>query len=1099
MQLGRPFQPRPLEQGAVEQSIHYPKGTKYFDNLHQAEGSTFHHSPVPQTINFRGPASVDTPHAPPIHSEPVYRPTWISRVTFAPVMTPVVRYEPVITPVVSYEPVITPVVSYEPALFLDNYAPHIVPQRPPMHRNQATGRASPIIPSQANQARQSREVSSFQAGIEKKIPSGTVTKSFDQPKGSKETYSPQSENISQATQSDEVRKPDDLSSSLETSERASKIPVAKSEMDRNSIHTIVGQDSVSNPPDVSLTRARVETNLQEDKSKKVELVGHIVQPKSDSNIPSQHSKTHHSAQKSAQESNFEDNVKLKLEPEVTFRKTESKRADTKKNTINEHFDRQKLVKPVKKAFSEAQKVPSHVSADDKTVVSQKMGLESPKRPSNQWKTLFVQSNKNAIDKEGSPWIMVESKRGRKGFQQTTQFSKDQKPEQVDLHQISLSSPIQLDKTKIPDQSELDKAGVRAQSQPNKEELLSPKGSPTFLFSKKNNDLNEDEENIPPLSFKNLETQENKKTSDNIFTDKFQDTSEMSSAKNENASPPRSSDFPAGKSEVLGLDDAQREIDSENPEEINKLPTAAGRKTKKKKSKKKGSHPILERQHDTELSILQKPFPHEEINSAFEASSLKVIGEAASRPPGDPKRNSPVNRKHKIQGPLPEPAYVITSETDLWESQLYASPVKLSDLSGPLRQKAQSVLNEKWEKIKDMMFTEAFSPYTKGLVKNEIYPGLTRPRLDFQATKNENFETGLSQSLAKHLKLSYESQHLTLEDLNEDVFKMLQESWFLDPKALFAKLRATLKDFEDISELHRRLNTLSRQVLQYTIVENWKTVKGWLIENMTFSESMLENVEAMFQLSTRFPDMTKPLKPLDQNTHLMDLFIENEKEIIYLLENVLGIRETRTRIAVLQDQLQASSTSAWWKQTNYMEQYKGNALNIREVVAIGTALSFDFPNFEVEKGKAADLLYRIQAIQIVKERHVLPWFTSAEYAFIMKTFKAKYETRMKQLLDIERQQRGETHKLQGTVLVHKTNRHLERLVAMEHEDMWSFLHRGLSPQFMIEMYVAGESRAKKSAGRWREFLDRAPGLLTEEQIHFAVGWLKSGQCAIKVAI
>ncbi|MBW0468232.1 hypothetical protein O181_007947 [Austropuccinia psidii MF-1] len=1058
MQPGRPFQPRPLKQGAVEQPKHSQKGTKYFNNLHQAEGSTFHHSPVPQTSNLRGPASVDTPHAPLIHWEPVYRQTWISHVTLAPV--------------------ITPVVNYEPALFLDHYTPHIVPQHPPMHRNQVTGRASPIIPSQANHARQSREVSSFQEGIEKKIPSGTVTKSFYRPKDSKETCSPQLESISRATKGEEVRRGlddsssslksgEDLPSSLKNGEKDSNSPLkcairANPEINIFPTHNIVRQESENNYSHVSLAPVGAENALQEGKKKKSELGTYRLHAKSASNFPYPRSETDHSAPKSAQESILGGNVKLPLESEVNYGKTLSKIEASKEHTPKEHFNNNKMLKPVEKSFAEAQKSRNNVHSNAKTVPREKFGSENLNIPLNQRKSLFVQSNENSVDKAESGWIIVKRKGNRKDLQQRTQSSKDQKTEQVDLHDLSFNSPFALDEIKMPSPSELDKLGVRAQSKLHEAKLLSPEGSPTSSFPKTNNHVDENKEKVLHLSFESIDKQENKNKCAVKSDDKAQEASEMSSAQDKNTSQPRSVD--------LG--------------ERHKLPTEAGGRTQQKKPKKKGSNRNFERHDNANISNPPKKDLYEEIETIFEPSDSNVNHNSAPVP------------KRITQGPLPEPAFVLdgTPKTpDLWQSQLYASPVNLREISGPLRQKAELVLSAQWEKMEDMIFPEAFSPWTEGQATNEIYPGLPTSPLHSQSETKQHFEGEISQILRKHLKLSDESKHLTLEDLDEKVFKILRESWALDRKGFIAKLRETQRNSDDISEFQRRLYTLSRQILQYTIVENWKNIKGWLIQKVQFSKSEVEEMEKTFQLSTRFPDMKNLL---NKNLSRVKRFTNNKDKITSMLQKVMGITETEIRVKNFQYLQQYSDIPAWLKQTDYMEQYKGNGLNIGEVFEIGESLSFGDSTFQFTKEKAADLLNRMQAIYVGKALKAWPWYVSPERAFLIKNFPKEYESRMKCLMDLERLHNNR-RLLHATSLVHKTDSRQKRIIMLEYEDVWNFLHNGLTPQYMTQMYLAGVGRAKKNEKKWRDFIGRAHNLLTKEQSSLAINWFMFGNPIVKV--
>ncbi|MBW0585450.1 hypothetical protein O181_125165, partial [Austropuccinia psidii MF-1] len=337
---------------------------------------------------------------------------------------------------------------------------------------------------------------------------------------------------------------------------------------------------------------------------------------------------------------------------------------------------------------------------------------------------------------------------------------------------------------------------------------------------------------------------------------------------------------------------------------------------------------------------------------------------------------------------------------------------------------------------------------------------------------------------QNVEISDKTQNLSLLDINKEFFQRLQDSWNLEKERFIAIFQAIQNDFGDINEFHKRLWTLSRQIFEHTIVENWPGIKEFLLKTEEFSNCDLEDIEKTYQLSARFPDLTKLPRLLNTNIDFTKIEGETEKKMQSMLEIVLGQKEARTRIVMYQYIHRNQNIRRWWAKTDYVQRIKGNGLNIWEVIAVGETLQFseaDFPPREDPKLRS-NTLANVMSVFERKELRVVPWFVSPERAFLKEKF-PEFEHRLDVLLN-----EGRCPSVQDSytlTLAHKTNRHLTRSVTHECEDILHFYNKGLSAQFMGEMFQYGSGLKKKTKQQWTELVDRFSVLFTEEQRDFVI--------------
>ncbi|MBW0491916.1 hypothetical protein O181_031631 [Austropuccinia psidii MF-1] len=1075
LQRGAPVKSKLLGEEAIEQSRDSRIGPKSSNYPHQTIGSSSGHLSASQTSNFIGPA--DTPKR---LWEPIYQYGLVPRVTYAPVWAPFVTYEPV-------------------AIF-DHYKPQ-VQQYPPVHMYQGRGRESGIASNQVDHVKQSSQASCSKGEIEEIKPAVALTpQKVWKPKSPKEISSPQLETTSTRNEREKAEKVSHLSNSPKPIEKALKTPMADSGIDKLTTQNNVGQGSRKNLAQVPpMATGGVSNKIQEVEPNQLKPEINIRHDKSAVNVRHEEGETRNSALKSASETHSDNDPKPELDREMSWKDKLLKEGAVEEDKGMGSRHQNGLMNPDEKFLSKKQQTVGNVYSFDQRVVSKENTSKRLDNQLDQRKPLVLQSNENYVSPKEDPWIVVEKKQKTKGLLCKPQSSKTQKPHQDGVRKILIDSPFGLDRNEMLSKSKLEKMRSNFQSKPQEVKISSPENTPRSSFPKQNKNVDENKGTVLSSSLKNLERQNSKGPSDIERNINTQESSELGSDEYKDMSKPQSTDNSSkAPFNVLASNYLSKQIGIEKrPGHQDKVTVEAGQKTQKKRGKEKsnneGTETTLQHQDNKPAFSRNKHATSKEFQSAFEISDLNVFVLSALE---DNHHNSPVNRKHNIEAPLPEPAFVLPSKNsikpDLWESQLYGSPVNPKAVSGTLRKKAESVLEIKWRNMEDEIFSEAFSPWKKAANSDKIYIGLQKSQTHFQSDWsgkseiNNSFEAELSQRLQEHLKVKDESQHLTLDDLDKKLFKMLQGRWYSDQKGLMTKLRKIQNDFNDINEYHRRLYTLSRQILHHTIVENWKNIKSFLVETKWLPESDVEEIEARFQLFTRFPDLTKQDTPFNESIAFATRLRKNKVIIKSMLDKVMGPTEAEARIETFLYLHQSSKLTAWWRQTDYMEQYRGNGLNLWEVLSIGKSLSFGAPEFKFAKDKVSELLNLIQGIYTRKLSNLLPWFVSPERAFLMKNSKEKYETRIEKLLNFEFEQKDE-RRLHATILAHKDRPTEVKFLMVERKDVWDFFHRGLSSRFMAEMLLAGAEQAGTCKALWRTFLNRAPNLLTEEQNSFVIDW------------
>ncbi|MBW0489741.1 hypothetical protein O181_029456 [Austropuccinia psidii MF-1] len=874
---------------------------------------------------------------------------------------------------------------------------------------------------------------------------------------------------------DQFRRLCDFSNSLQTGQKDPKITCMKSYsgLDVFTPNDIARQSSTKNSNLLTLKTERANEDLKGGKSNTLQFKKKVLHDKLNINIGHEDTETQPPALKSVVGTKYNNDIKPALDPETSWQHAFLQKQALTENEINGSLDRNDIVKPQEKFLYKTQLTASNSNPVDRTVTSEEKSMERLKSQLTQ--TQPPRSKEKSVAMKQDSWIVVASGKNKKGSQSKPQPNNTQKHVQPGIDGLAIASQPEL--------SELDKIEIRAQSQ-LRDEKSSSSEKPQYSFFKANTRVRVDKS---PVSFhsKNLDKQRQEESSVVEITPNAQESSEMSSQEEKHT---MNSDSIESLVRVKsGRSESNLPLEKTGPAtstEINQIPLKRDRKKRKSRRKKKVLEKNAELENDTDPSgdkTQPESKKHQLTPGLFKLQGRTSSGLSDFSLKANDKL--PLNEHPKTYKPLPELQYTANCDTDndadLWQSQLHMSPVNPNSLCPFLSEKATTVLQRKWNLWKGDVFPSAFSPWEQGREDGEIYLGFQK---EYKTLKSETNE--LQETLQEHLQVSDKTQNLSLSDIEEEFFPRLQESWNLDKERFIAKLQAIQNDFGDINEFHRRLWTLSRQIFEHTIVQNWKSIKNHLIENQEFSKSDVEDIETTYQLSTRFHDPMKFLELSNRNLKVMNRSNETQNKIKVLLQKVLGNREAQIRIATAQYLIGSGNSPNWWAKTDYIQRIKGNGLSFWHVVAVGETLDFGKAEFAPIKDPKvrSKLLGLITSVFDRKELKVVPWYVSPERAFLNKVF-PEFDHRMNVLLNEGRCL--SVKNLYTITLVNKTNHHITRSVTHEWEDILHFRHKGIATQFMAEMLQYGLTPKPKNEQQWIELVDTFSDLFTEEQRDFVI--------------
>ncbi|KNZ44911.1 hypothetical protein VP01_869g2 [Puccinia sorghi] len=256
---------------------------------------------------------------------------------------------------------------------------------------------------------------------------------------------------------------------------------------------------------------------------------------------------------------------------------------------------------------------------------------------------------------------------------------------------------------------------------------------------------------------------------------------------------------------------------------------------------------------------------------------------------------------------------------------------------------------------------------------------------------------------RQLNLSNPDDHLPLEELSNETYKTLKFVWNSNPKGVVQGMQraAAIHPHLNRYEFHRRIVTFTTQITQKTILENWPLIKKTLQGGqLKVPQSILNKFEDYFMLTHEFPDVFvwsekyfsgkhpnwKPLTKKGQNPSSLYLSvvgkIEHHRRQRGTNEYLITKPQWNLSTKLLEEAKQAEKTNGV------------NVWNIAHVIlglGLGEEKDWEFCE-DVEIYNRAIVLDQLLASWYDE----IPWFQSADRAWLKRTFKNHYDQQFSSL-------------------------------------------------------------------------------------------------------
>ncbi|KAA1138176.1 hypothetical protein PGTUg99_013426 [Puccinia graminis f. sp. tritici] len=263
-------------------------------------------------------------------------------------------------------------------------------------------------------------------------------------------------------------------------------------------------------------------------------------------------------------------------------------------------------------------------------------------------------------------------------------------------------------------------------------------------------------------------------------------------------------------------------------------------------------------------------------------------------------------------------------------------------------------------------------------------------------------------LEPHLQTTNRQNHLSLSELDDTMYRNLQVLWNSNPEAFF-QIEPILASRLSKYELHRRLSTLTNQIIQKTAIENWKLISKALGDKGSKRRvnQFLKSLQQNFELDHEFPDTLNCFELWSKiPTIFTNILGKTKYDSSSLIMTILGPFEFRRRFNFEILDHESSDLKLNFKpQTelplNVMEdlhiseKYKGvNVWNVCcfvRYLGLGNSKRFEDSS---DHDLSADFESVLKLLNC-KTYWYVPWFESADRAWLTKTY-SEYQQRLKDL-------------------------------------------------------------------------------------------------------
>ncbi|KAA1066588.1 hypothetical protein PGT21_034102 [Puccinia graminis f. sp. tritici] len=263
-------------------------------------------------------------------------------------------------------------------------------------------------------------------------------------------------------------------------------------------------------------------------------------------------------------------------------------------------------------------------------------------------------------------------------------------------------------------------------------------------------------------------------------------------------------------------------------------------------------------------------------------------------------------------------------------------------------------------------------------------------------------------LEPHLQTTNHQNHLSLPEMDDTMYRNLQVLWNSNPEA-FLQIEPILASRLSKYELHRRLSTLTNQIIQKTAIENWKLISKALGDkgNKRRVNQFLKSLQQNFELDHEFPDTLNCFELWSKiPTIFTNILGKTKYDASSLLMSIVGPFEYRRRFNFeifyhessdlqLNIKPQTELPLNVMEDLHFSEKYKGvnvwNVCCIVRYLGLGNSKRFEDSS---DHDLSSDFESVLKLLNC-KTYWYVPWFESADRAWLTKTY-SEYQQRLKDL-------------------------------------------------------------------------------------------------------
>ncbi|WAQ83654.1 hypothetical protein PtA15_4A102 [Puccinia triticina] len=253
-------------------------------------------------------------------------------------------------------------------------------------------------------------------------------------------------------------------------------------------------------------------------------------------------------------------------------------------------------------------------------------------------------------------------------------------------------------------------------------------------------------------------------------------------------------------------------------------------------------------------------------------------------------------------------------------------------------------------------------------------------------------------LEPHLRTTNRQNHLPLSRMDDTMYRKLQLIWNSNPE-IFFQIEPILSSRLSKYELHRRLTTLTNQIIQKTAIENWKLISKALADmgHKRRVNQFLKSLERNFELDKEFPDLLNYFELWTKNPGIFKSSLGKPKhDAGSLMMTILGPFEFRRRFnfAVLSHQwfdlkldFQPQTELPLVVKEDLQSAEKSNGVNLLNVCCLIRYLGLGQPKSfgDSTDNKVLADFERVLRLFNCETYWYVPWFESADRAWLIKTF------------------------------------------------------------------------------------------------------------------